>query len=295
MKIFADWGTTNLRAWLVDEQGQVLERHSSGMGLRAASEAGFATVFNGAVSALGATPNTPAVLFGMVGSRKGWQEAAYCPTPVTLYDLASKAEPIAERPHTWLIGGVIDEQGGDHSEVMRGEEVQALGVLLEHPEAKWVCLPGTHSKWVTAADHTINGFWTFMTGELFEWAAKHSILSTQIDSEVPDEAGFAAGLNLAREQLPLTNALFQLRTRFLSGAISSGQVFAATSGLLIGYEVLSMAGRVDGPVYLCASASLTATYSAALEGVGLECRVVDPERATLTSLFHLSSLLDDDA
>ena len=54
MRVFADWGTSNLRAWLVDQDGEVLRRQASGMGLRAAGEAGFTRVFDGIVSDLGA-------------------------------------------------------------------------------------------------------------------------------------------------------------------------------------------------------------------------------------------------
>ena len=41
-------------------------------------------------------------------------------------------------------------------DVMRGEEVQVFGVLELYPDATKICLPGTHSKWVTVED-AVNG------------------------------------------------------------------------------------------------------------------------------------------
>src|SRR3546814_4789014 len=61
---------------------------------------------------------------------------------------------------------------------MRGEETQVLGALAALPATGGlVCLPGTHSKWVRVEDGALQGFATYMTGEVFDLLQGHSILS----------------------------------------------------------------------------------------------------------------------
>ena len=60
---------------------------------------------------------------------------------------------------------------------MRGEETQLAGILPLFASGRHlICMPGTHSKWVDAADGVISGFQTWLTGELFSVLSKQSIL-----------------------------------------------------------------------------------------------------------------------
>ena len=81
MRVFVDWGTPNLRAWLVDDTGRVKRRFASEHGLLVASDIGFEKTFEQVLKGLDADPATPALLFGMVGSQKGWLEVPYVTTP----------------------------------------------------------------------------------------------------------------------------------------------------------------------------------------------------------------------
>lgn len=293
MRVFADWGTSNLRAWLVDGEGRVAGRYGSGLGLKAAGERGFAAVFGEVVGELGADAGTPALISGMAGSRMGWIEVPYAEAPVDAEGLAGQVRRAPGRAETWMVGGVCCGGGGDFPEVMRGEEIQALGVLRRHPDARTLCLPGTHSKWIAVREGKITGVSTFMTGELFEWVTRQSIVASQIGSREFDGEGFAAGLELAEADLPLARAVFQLRTRFLFGKVSADQVSAMASGLLIGHEVAAMAGEVEGAVHFCAAGGLAEPYRRAFGHFGLECVTSDPEEVTLAGLLgvwqHLKS------
>lgn len=291
MKLFVDWGTSNLRAWRVDDAGQVVARHASDQGLLVAAKAGFEGVFDRVVEALGATGTTPALLFGMVGSQKGWLEVPYAPAPASAAEIAGSALQVPNRPNTWIIGGVADQFAGDRPEVMRGEEVQCLGVMSGHPEVDRVCLPGTHTKWVSVADQRIGSFSTYMTGELFSWVTHHSILATQIEGDGFDQDGFERGLDLSSEPGALTSALFQLRTRCLAGSLQPKQVRSAASGLLIGHELASAGPAVDSKIAICASPALAGSYRVACEHFGIDCIEVDPERAAIDGLLTLSPLL----
>lgn len=264
------------------------------MGLLAASPIGFAPIFSGVVEALRADVATPAFIFGMAGSQKGWREVPYTTVPTSAQGIAGNAIRVKDRPATWLVGGVSSDMGSDSPEVMRGEEVQALGVLQHHAAVMWICLPGTHSKWVSVSDGLLTGLVTFMTGELFDWVAQHSIISTQITDAAHDPTGFEQGLQLAQSGLPLTNSLFQLRTRYLAGRVGAEQVSSMASGLLIGYELAEMTTRVGGMVALCGSPSLSALYQTACSSYGVECVIADSESATIAGMLSLSHLIEHD-
>ena len=59
---------------------------------------------------------------------------------------------------------------------MRGEEVQAVGVIALDRAIKAICHPGTHSKHIAIDNGSIVGFTTHMTGELFAVLREQSIL-----------------------------------------------------------------------------------------------------------------------
>ena len=80
--IAVDWGTTRLRAYLVDDQGRVLERAEADEGIMAVPPGGFpATLRRHVEPWLASHGALPVVLAGMVGSRNGWVEAPYVAVP----------------------------------------------------------------------------------------------------------------------------------------------------------------------------------------------------------------------
>ena len=86
--ILADWGTTNLRAWAVADDGRVIDQRGQGGGLLAVKDGRFAESFAAFCGDwLDARRPIPAVLSGMVGSKLGWKEAPYLTAPVALADI----------------------------------------------------------------------------------------------------------------------------------------------------------------------------------------------------------------
>ena len=58
-------------------------------------------------------------------------------------------------------------------EVIRGEETQVLGYLNHNKTfSGFICLPGTHSKWIKVSNGKLIKFKTYMTGELYEIISK---------------------------------------------------------------------------------------------------------------------------
>jgi len=84
-----DWGTTRLRAWLIDAGGKVLAERRGDDGLITAREKGFSTVLEGHLAAMGAPEALPVIICGMAGSRQGWIEAPYVGVPSGRYTLVA--------------------------------------------------------------------------------------------------------------------------------------------------------------------------------------------------------------
>ncbi|KAF7599381.1 MAG: hypothetical protein CGU28_01970 [Candidatus Dactylopiibacterium carminicum] len=150
-----DWGTTSPRAFLLAEDGSVLESRASGhniQNLPQAGEAGFRQAFAAiAGSWLAGWPQLPVVAGGMVGSAQGWREAPYAECPADLDALAAQGVSVdTGLGRRMLIApGLIHRPSDAAPDVLRGEEIQIAGALAQH--AEWrehacMVLPGTHSK-----------------------------------------------------------------------------------------------------------------------------------------------------
>lgn len=271
-----DWGTSNLRAFLIAPDGTVRDQRVRPWGiLRLPDLPGEArsqprTIqFDAALAGiagdwLATWPTARLLACGMVGSRQGWKEAPYLPVPadpVTI-SAASVTVQTAEQRTLTILPGL--SQGGSPApsttgrpaaapDVLRGEETQVVGALGRQPalaDDAWLVLPGTHSKWVHIQDGRITGFATHLTGEMFDVLSRHSILSQSI-SPPPDEArlpgpeqlneekrGFGAGVALATDGEPgISNLLFGIRARRLLHDYDPMAARGMLSGILIGHEI----------------------------------------------------------
>src|ERR1700753_2236919 len=81
--IFADWGTTNRRAWAVDRAGAVLHQRQDSEGLLGVKDRAFEASFRAFVGdwLRDGQASAPVLMAGMVGSKLGWREAAYVEAP----------------------------------------------------------------------------------------------------------------------------------------------------------------------------------------------------------------------
>lgn len=251
-----DWGTSSLRAHLLDGLGRVREARSKPWGIQHLPDGGYASAFRGiAADWFERFPGLPAIAAGMVGSRNGWREVPYvgCPADAATIAAGLLACDTGMGP-LHLVPGVL--QFGDLPDVMRGEETQILGALTADPalaSSSRLVLPGTHSKWVTVHDGRIMGFSSFMTGELFAVLREHSILGrpARETSTPPDPAGgreaFRRGLKVARDSgaAGVAGRLFTARSLFLTGDLAPQATLDYLSGLLIGEELRSGLAAID--------------------------------------------------
>lgn len=291
--IAGDWGTSNLTLALCDEGGNALETRK---GPGAADSRGrFAEVFDGlAADWVAAHGPLPAVLCGMVGSAFGWREASYLPAPADLYELAD--DTVAPRAGVTIVRGMSCTNPLGAPDVMRGEETQLFGAQcvlgVMNAGKQLVCMPGTHTKWVSLNDSVVQEFLTAPTGELFAMLCEHSVLvrdrTTPIEHHPRD---FERGLveSAKHPDVPLLHRLFQSRSLRLDKQLSPEGAASWMSGLLIGTDVkgaLSLFNEHDpaAAVYVIGTPSLTASYALALARSGRTAVQIDGAQAALAGL-----------
>ncbi len=293
--IAVDWGTSRLRAMLVDTEGRILAEAASDEGIGAMA-GGHEAAFERLVAEW---PKVPAIMAGMVGSRQGWREAAYVPCPASPRAIAEKllrfetggGRPVAIVPGLMLLSA---ERDGD---VIRGEETQAVGLMAGEPGFDGIAiLPGTHSKWMRIGGEAVIDFQTFLTGELFELLARHSFLRHSVAESVRDVAdapGFALAVRrVAEEGLPFLASIFSVRVRQLLDGVDPADNLAYLSGLVIGGEIAAaweMGLFAKGhPFHVIGSQSLARAYGRALTILEHEAVPHDGSGLAVAGLIHLA-------
>ncbi len=282
-----DWGTTNLRAYLVGQSGELVQEAESGCGMNSLKSGEFEAALVDLVEPwLEADVTMPVLACGMVGARQGWKEAKYRPVPCSPFkDLElTGVETRDQRIAVYILPGFSQAEPAD---VMRGEETQVAGFLASEPDFNGVvCLPGTHTKWVEVKKGVICAFHTFMSGELFSLLAGHSILrhSMSGDGGYPD-----VFLRAARRASGSPNdvflELFGLRAASLLSEQVPENARARLSGMLVGHEIGVARRFWDAkPVMIIGTSKLASLYRAALDAQGVETGNVDARSATLSGL-----------
>ena len=295
-----DWGSSALRGTLLAADGTVLAEHAAPRGLLQVRSGGWAQVFDDEFGPwLVAHPGLLCLMSGMVGSRQGWAEAAYCACPASLDDLAKQL--LWLRPGQLAIVPGLSCAPDGQPDVMRGEETQAFGALrLLGLDQATLVLPGTHSKWVQVAGGRITGFATHMTGECFALLRQHSILARTLPADNHDAAAawvpeaFDDGVTRAQQPGGLLHHVFSVRSLALFDRRDGPWLLSYLSGLVIGEELRSQglpAGALAGlSLLLVGSAALTQRYHRALALLGHSSTCVGAE-ATWAGLAALAARL----
>lgn len=289
-----DWGTTNLRAWVIGADGHVIRRRNFPLGIGSLAPGEAQQRFLDEVRPAMDAVALPALLCGMIGSNLGWRAIPYLDCPAGPAELAQALHRV-EAPDgpVWIVPGLRAARPDGGPDVMRGEEVQLLGWAAGDPTrqrgAHLACLPGTHTKWVLLVDGRVDRFVTAMSGELYSLLRQHSSLRAQGCAE--NEAAFDAGLSAAGGGGALVSRLFTTRTRVVGGDMPAADVESYLSGLLIGAEVASIPALlgVDPamPVALIGDPALGTRYRHALTRQGRTSEIHDGDEAVLAGLVAL--------
>lgn len=299
--IAVDWGSSNLRAWALDKQGNVLARNSSDKGMLSLSPADYEAELYRVVNGwLPAGRQVTVMICGMAGARQGWQEAAYLATPTRLDQLSRGAvTPTLNNLQlkVYLLPGLSQSASADF-DVMRGEECQLAGLVAQTSDLSGlVCLPGTHAKWATLVEGAVIHFATFLTGELYQLLAQQSVLKHSVGKDSLNEQACKTAFVTAIKQIneapqSFSNRLFQLRAQdLLDDSLPSGQsrsavLAARLSGLAIGLELAGACAQVTPgePITLIGNDALCQRYALALDALGHRSHLVDGETAVLAGL-----------
>jgi 2-dehydro-3-deoxygalactonokinase len=213
-RVFCDWGSSRLRAFL-EVDGTTVDRREG---------PGIAVLDVPPIEALRQTIDSwrasgdfdQIILCGMVGSRNGMIEVPYVAAPIDPGVWAEHSVSHCEGGLDLTIApGVCAYGTSGAPDVMRGEEAQIFGAFLCDSSLMQghhvVLLPGTHSKWVDVHDGTISSFRTFITGELFALLRDSSSLLRAGEAQGESDTGFMAGLERAGRE-GLAASLFGLGT-----------------------------------------------------------------------------------
>lgn len=293
--VAVDWGSSSFRLSAIDGSGNLRQQRASARGVAQIPRARLLPFLRAEIASLPADMNRqPVVLCGMVGSSIGLQEVPYLPCPTDPTQLAASLIPL-EVEDTGLdariVPGLSARNAAGNLEVMRGEETQIVGWLAENPrrqvQSGWLCLPGTHAKWVKIENGQVQQFSTALTGELYALLGKHSVL-VQGEQQF-DQRAFDTGLAAGDEQNSLGFSLFSARTRVLDQKLLPRHSAAYLSGLLIGSEIHAQLDKLSGgsPVHLIGEGHITELYRNALARYDIQAHLYDGAELALRGLREL--------
>ncbi|MBO6626403.1 MAG: 2-dehydro-3-deoxygalactonokinase [Roseicyclus sp.] len=283
--IAVDWGTSRLRVWAMSREGVARARASSEDGMNGLARDAFEPALLHLIEPWLGTGQVPVLACGMVGSRQGWAEVPYQPVPCVPGALKPVAVPTRDaRIRLFIMPGMSQMTPAD---VMRGEETQIAGFLVDEPTFDGVlCLPGTHAKWVHISAGEVVSFQTFMTGELFRLLSEQSVLRHGVSRENMDGARFMSAVSdaLSRPER-MAQRLFAIRAEGVLQGLTPEAARGQLSGGLIGAELAAARPYWLGQQVVVAGApALAALYVEALASQGAAARMLDAGPLTRTGL-----------
>lgn len=201
--LIIDCGTTNLRVTLLDENKKPVDTIKGEGGVRHTAIDGhngrLRTMLHDCMEqVLARNGYTMAdveccVASGMITSNMGLLEIPHVVAPAGAAELRAAMQekvfediapfPIAFIPGVRNFAGQVDLENFSEMDMMRGEEVEAVGLykLLAPKGAAMFVLPGSHNKFVAMdAQGRIMGCMTSISGELLDAVTHHTILADAV-------------------------------------------------------------------------------------------------------------------
>jgi 2-dehydro-3-deoxygalactonokinase len=284
-----DWGSTNVRAFAFDGEGNVLQRaHSTAGAMTLSSNAQFDAAL---VSLVGqwqsANHAIPMIACGMVGARGGWIEAGYCAVDSNAAALSAAMVSVQTSFNVAL--RVVPGIRTDAPDVMRGEETQIVGADINNGV---IVMPGTHSKWSRVVDGKIKNFATFLTGEMNALLRNHSVIGKAINcapSLARDDA-IKRGIARSASSTNWLSDLFAFRARVVTAAVSEEDASSELSAWLIANEFAQARtmGFHDPLIHVLSSDTLMPWYASIGAALDIEIVQLDAEAATARGLWTIA-------
>lgn len=290
--LVVDWGTTNFRAFAIAANGQVIDQVEHHLGLLQVKDGKFADALQSVLAPwLPGYASLPVVMAGMVGSLKGWVNVAYAETSAGADDLLHKAHrfTLPWGPSACIVPGVSHQLEDGVFDVMRGEEVQLIGLAeLESKTDFYAMLPGTHNKHVQFSGGKISAFRSFLTGELFSVLSEHMLIGRGLDKQQlgKHDQAFIQGVDDGVATSQLSATLFQCWTHRLFKNLNEQEILDYLSGMLIGNELKALQSK---HYYLVGGSGLCKRYQQACMHLAIDTTIVSGNDCFITGMNSLSN------
>jgi 2-dehydro-3-deoxygalactonokinase len=290
-----NWGSTNFRAYLIGADGAAIDDYAAPAGVVALDRDGMVTTMNNLVARW--PESGPVYASGMIGSNVGWTEVPYAEAPAGCADLADAAVPTRiGRVSMHIVPGITCRRSFDgEPDILRGEEIELMGLAALRPVDGWVALPGTHTKWALLKNGRVVDFFTSMTGEIFDRLTTKGLLASIVDGEAAQGPAFLKGVSTGRaRRLSLGTLLFGARAQVVRGALAKADAASYIRGLLIGSEIADATAVYstlgDSVIPLVGNRPLCHLYASALHAAGLSSELIDSREACLRGFRALHEM-----
>jgi 2-dehydro-3-deoxygalactonokinase len=290
-----NWGSTNFRAYLIGADGAALDDYSASAGIVTLDRNGMAATMDELAARW--PDRGPVYASGMIGSNVGWTEVPYALAPAGCADLVAAAvSTTIGRVATHIVPGVACRRSFDgQPDVLRGEEIELMGLATLRNVDGWAALPGTHTKWARIEHGRVVDFFTSMSGEMFDRLTTKGLLASIVDGEAADGPVFQQGVAVGRaHRLGLGTLLFGARAQVVRGDLAKKDAASYIRGLLIGSEIADALAVYptlrDGVVPLIGNAALCRLYASALLAADVRSEAFDSRAACLRGFRALHEM-----
>lgn len=281
--IAIDWGTTNFRAWFI-KNDKVLKEINKPHGIKNIPNKNFEDILIKNIKIPKKNNRKIKIIScGMIGSKQGWLNTGYKKNLNLTKNNLVKVKTKNKNIDFYIVKGLSQKQPYD---VIRGEETQILGYLESDKKfSGFICLPGTHSKWIKITAGKLTNFKTYMTGELFEIISRNSILKHSITEKNINTSIFKKSVIISQKKnFNPFHFLFEFRSRTL---LTKKKYYPKSEllGFLIGNEIKSNIDNIkNSRVIIIGSSYNSKLYSKALQILKINNTIVDSKKITIAGL-----------
>ena len=290
------WGTTNLCLYLLDkETGAVLDKRT-GPGVSKMNGRSYSDVLYALIDEwLPDTDTDRIYLGGMVGSSIGWRETSYIPCPADLSTILRETSILrCKSKLVYIVPGLSCINALGEPDVLRGEEIELLAIAEGLSGVNYVCIPGTHTKWVKLKDNIVESFFTCVAGEVYDVLLNNGVLSSSDrNTQSSDLKAYESSLqDIYGAPEALLALMFSARSRTVTGSLTAHQAQDRLSGLLIGADVNLALKQLEFEsgknVHIIGSDTLSQRYEIALKMKGIKTVVTSASTACATGLWRVA-------
>jgi 2-dehydro-3-deoxygalactonokinase len=290
-----NWGSTNFRALLIAADGAVIDEYSAPSGVVGLDRSGMAAMID--ELAMRWPKRGPIYASGMIGSNVGWIEVPYANAPAGCADLA--AATVATHignVSAHIVPGITCRRSFDgEPDILRGEEIELMGLAALRAGDGWVALPGTHTKWARLAGGRVVDFFTSMSGEIFDRLTAKGLLASIVEGEAKEGPAFDRGVSAGRaRRLSLGTLLFGARAQVVRGVLAKSDAASYIRGVLIGSEIADALGVYptvsESVIPLIGNRALCHLYASALGTAGVSSELIESRAACLRGFRALHEI-----